>query len=297
MAFSWDDVSVFLALHREQTTSRAAAALRCSQPTVVRRIAALEAAIGLTLFERTSSGFVPTKSAKALLPAALRVESAVMELDDEISSQSGQQSDLICLTLLDHFEGLFVPILREFRQQWPDTRVELLASDRIYDLARGEADIALRGRALPHDEAIVTRRLPDCAWTLYVPADIPEVDRPPDWDAAGTYVIALPDGAPAELPVYRKLASVAARGMGAIRCSRYNTMWSMIATGAAISALPVTVGDADPKLARCFPPPPEFDVEIYLLGRRAALRRPQVRDLFERIDEHFARNPSLLTGR
>jgi DNA-binding transcriptional LysR family regulator len=294
---SWDDLAVFLALHREQTTGRAAAALGCSQPTVVRRIAALEASVGFVLFDRTAKGFEPTEASKALLPAAQRMEQAASDFEAEACSQRGETSQVICLTLLDHFEDLFVPILRDFRQRWPEVRVELLASDRIYDLARGEADIALRGRALPDDDAVITRRLPDCAWTLYAPSDMPEADRPADWDEAGGHILAFPDGAPARLPVYRKLAEVAEGGAGSIRCSKYNAMRSLITSGTALSALPVTVGDNDPKLARCFPPPPEFDVAIYLLGRRAALRRPHMRDLFERIDAYFNANPALLTGR
>src|SRR5688500_3558590 len=110
VGFSWNDILVLLALHRERTTGRAASALGSSQPTVVRRIAALEAATGLTLFKRTSSGFEPTEEALALIPAAEAMEAAAIDLEAEISSQRGDASRLVCLTLLDHFEPLFVPI-------------------------------------------------------------------------------------------------------------------------------------------------------------------------------------------
>lgn len=297
MGFSWNDVSVLLALHRERTTGRAASALGCSQPTVVRRIAALEATAGLTLFERTSSGFEPTDAALALIPAAEAMEVAAIDLEAEMRSQRGDASRSICLTLLDHFEVMFVPILRQFRERWPDVRVELLASDRIYDLARGEADIAIRGRSLPDDDAIVCHRLPDCAWTLYASHDLPEADRPVDWEGARNHVLAFPDGAPGQLPVYRKLAEVALGGAGSLRCSNYNAIRSLIVSGTVLSALPVTVGDTDPNLVRCFAPPREFDLPIYLLGRRISLRRPYMRDLFDRIADYFDTNPALLTGR
>ena len=297
MRFSWDDISVLLALHRERTTGRAASALGCSQPTVVRRIAALEAATGLALFERTPSGFEPTEAALALVPAAEAMEAAAADLEAEISSQRGDASRVVCLTLLDHFEALLVPILRQFRQRWPEVRVELLASDRIHDLARGEADIAIRGRSLPSDDAIVCHRLPDCAWTLYASHELPRADRPSDWEGARNHVLAFPDGPPGQLPVYRKLAEVALDGAGSLRCSNYNALRSLIVSGAALSALPVTVGDVDPNLVRCFAPPPEFDVPIYLLGRRTALRRLHIRELFDRIADHFDANPTLLTGR
>jgi DNA-binding transcriptional LysR family regulator len=297
VSFSWDDIAVLLAIHRERTTGRAAAALGCSQPTVVRRIAALEAATGLTLFERSSSGFEPTEAALALIPAAEAMELAVFDLEAEICSHRGDAAQTVCLTLLDHFEVLFVPILRQFRVRWPDVRVELLASDRIYDLARGEADIAIRGRSLPGDDAIVCHQLPDCAWTLYASSDLPEHERPSDWDGARHHVLAFPDGAPGRLPIYQKLAEVALDGSGTLRCSNYNAMRSLIVSGTALSALPVTVGDSHASLVRCFPPPPEFDVPIFLLARRTSLRRPYMRDLFDRISGYFDANPGLLTGR
>lgn len=297
MSFSWDDIAVLLALHRERTTGRAASALGCSQPTVVRRIAALEAATGLTLFERTASGFEPTEAALALIPAAEAMEAAGFNLEAEIFAQRGDASQLVCLTLLDHFEVLLIPVLRQFRQRWPDVRVELLASDRIYDLARGEADIAIRGRSLPDDDAIVCHRLPDCAWTLYASNELPDADRPSDWEGARGHVLAFPDGAPGQLPVYRKLAEVASDGAGSLRCSNYNALRSLIMSGAALSALPVTVGDFDQSLVRCFPPPPEFDLPIYLLGRRVALRRPYMRQLYDQIADYFDTHPALLTGR
>lgn len=297
MSFAWDDIAVLLALHRERTTGRAAVTLGCSQPTVVRRIAALEAATGLTLFERGASGFTPTEAALALIPMAEAMELAACQLEAEVVEHRGDAAQVVCLTLLDHFEAMFVPILRQFRQKWPDIRVELLASDRIYDLSRGEADIAIRGRSLPDDEAVVSHRLPDCAWTLYAPHDLAEGDRPTKWEHAGKFKLALPEGAPGQLPVYRKLAEVAERGAGSLRCSNYNAMRLLIHSGTALSALPVTVGDRDPDLVRCFPPPPEYDVPIYLLGRRTALRRPYVRDLFDRIAHCFRSSPQLLTGR
>lgn len=297
VTYRWDDVAVFLALHRERTTGRAAAILGCSQPTIVRRIAALEAAAGLTLFHRTTTGFEPTDQAMALLPMAERIELSAMEFEAELCAQRGESSHVIRLTLLDHFENLFVPILRQFRERWPDMRVELLASDRIYDLARGEADIAIRGRLNSVDDAIVARSLPDCAWTLYAPADMAVERRPASWESASAHVIAIPDGSPGQLPIFLKLAAIAAEGSGSLRCSNYNALRSAMVSSHAISALPVTVGDTDPLIVRCFPPAVEFDVPVYLLARRASLRRPPLRELYERIHAHFLANPSLLTGR
>jgi len=292
--FAWDDIAVFLALHRERTTTRAAQALGCSQPTVVRRLAALEHALGLTLFERTAAGLVPTEAAGKLLASAETVERCVCAFRSDVDLLTGQGADLVRVTFLDHFEHLLIPVLRDFNARWPSVRAQLLASDRMYDLARGEADIGVRGRERPTSDELVVRELPASGWTIYAPADSSDRTRPARPEDVAGHPLASVQGTPATLPVYRWLESLG--GQPVMRCSNYRAVKSVIASGAALSALPCTIGDGDPQVVRCFPPQPEWDVPIYLVGRRVSLRRPPVRDLFDRIADFFLGNPELLMG-
>lgn len=293
--FAWDDIAVFLALFRERTTGRAGAALGCSQPTIVRRIAALEQALGVTLFERTPTGFRPTEAAEKLIESAGRIERAVCEFTTDVSSLTSAGLDVMRLTMLDHFERHLVPVLRLFRERWPKIQTELLASDRIYDLARGEADIAIRGRARPSGDEIVVHDLPPSGWTIYASAYTAPDERPHSPDEVKNYPLTLIEGTPSTLPIFVWLESLLAGGVTPMRCSNYRAIRSAIASG-TISALPCTIGDGDPELVRCFPPTEEFDVPIYLLARRAILRRPPGRDLFDSIAAHFNEHPTLLTG-
>lgn len=294
--FAWDDIAVFLALHRERTTGRAAQALGCSQPTIVRRIAALEHQLGVTLFERTPTGFVPTDAAAQLLAYAEQVERAVCEFTAEVDALTGSGLDVIRLTFIDHFERLLVPVLRNFREHWPRIQTQLLASDRMYDLARGEADIAIRGRQRPGGDELVVHQLPPTGWTVYASAFAPPEERPGSPDEVGEFPLALLEGPPGSLPVYQWLEGLTASDVRPIRCSNYRALRSAIVSGAAVSALPCTVGDHDSDLVRCFPPIEEFDVDIFLVARRAILRRPPGRDLFDSIANYFKKHPELLMG-
>jgi DNA-binding transcriptional LysR family regulator len=294
--FSWDDISVFLALYRERTTGRAAGILGVSQPTVTRRIAALEQGLSLGLFQRTPAGLVPTPAADQLYEAAQGVERSVCEFTANVDALTGAQLNVIRLTFIDHFERLLVPILREFRERWPRVQTQLLASDRIYDLARGEADIGIRGRDRPTNDEIVVQQLPPTGWTVYASAHVGEHERPHSPDEVEHFPLALIDGSPSHLPVYQWLQSLPAGKVTAIRCSNFRALRSALVSGAAVSALPCTVGDGDPDLVRCFAPLERWDVDIYLVGRRAVLRRPPARDLFDSIAAYFQKDPALLMG-
>jgi DNA-binding transcriptional LysR family regulator len=294
--FAWDDIAVFLALYRERTTGRAAATLGVSQPTVVRRIAALEQALKLNLFERTPTGLAPTEAAHGLFAAAQQVERSICEFTAEVDALSGAELNLIRVTFLDHFEQLLVPVLRDFRCRWPRVQAQLLASDHIYDLARGEADIGVRGRDRPVSDEVVVHELPPSGWTIYASAHMPEEERPRLPDEVACHPLALVTGTPGTLPVYQWLESLASDDQPPTRCNNYRAIKSTIASGAALSALPCTIGDGDPDVVRCFPPREEWDVPIYLVGRRAVLRRPPARDLFDSIAAYFQKHPELLMG-
>jgi DNA-binding transcriptional LysR family regulator len=295
--FAWDDIRVFLALYRERTTGRAAADLGTSQPTVVRRLAAIEESIGLTLFERHSGGLTPTKAADSLYSAAARVERGVCEFTSEVDSLTESGLKLVRVTLLDHFEQLMVPLLRSYRERWPAVHVDLLPSDRVYNLERAEADIAVRGRISSSSDELVCRELPPCGFSVYASAHSPPGERPDSVDEVAGHPLAMLDGAPAQLPIYAWLASLVEPGVKPPQCSGFRALASTIASGAAICALPCTLGDSHPMLVRCFEPPEQFDVPIFLIASRTILRRPPARDLFEAIYSYFVERPALLTGR
>jgi DNA-binding transcriptional LysR family regulator len=295
--FAWDDIAVFLALYRERTTGRAAKAIGCSQPTIVRRLASLEHGLGLNLFDRTPSGLVPTDAAHRLLGAAERVERTICEFTTEVGSVAGTGLNIIRLTFLDHFERLLIPVLRQFRARWPNVQTELLASNRIYDLARGEADIGIRGRERPASDEIVVHDMPPTGWTVYASAHLAADEIPHSPDEVADHPLALIEGSPSHLPVFQWLASLPAHSSKAIRCSNFSALKSALVSGAAVSALPCTIGDSDAELVRCFAPRQEWDIPIYLVARRAILRRPPARDLFDSIAAHFIEHPGLLTGR
>src|SRR5687767_9090962 len=143
--FDWNDLKPFLAVARSGTTLAAARRLRVSQPTVVRRIAALEQATGTTLFDRRRTGYALTETGRDMLPLAEAAEAAMERIEESLASRSRRLAGSIRVTAAEPLANLFLaPAVVAFRRTHPDVEVQLLLCDEFLDLARGEADVALR---------------------------------------------------------------------------------------------------------------------------------------------------------
>ncbi len=156
----WNDLRWFLAVAEHGSTLAAAKAHGVSQSTIFRRVAALEGALGLPLFERRPTGYVLTDDGVALLPAANDIAAAVERLSRIAAERKRTLSGTVRLSapeiVLAH---VLPPVIGRFRTLYPAIKLELVATDRRVDLAAGEADVALRGGAAPTDPALFGRRL------------------------------------------------------------------------------------------------------------------------------------------
>jgi DNA-binding transcriptional LysR family regulator len=155
----WQLYRSFLAVVRTGSLSAAARRLGLTQPTIGRQIAELEQALGLALFTRSPQGLVPTEASATLLPHAEAMESAAQALARAASGASDETKGTIRLTASDIMSGeVLPPILAAFQDQHRGIAIELVASNRIEDLLRRDADIAIR-MARPTQEALVARRM------------------------------------------------------------------------------------------------------------------------------------------
>src|SRR3954469_14312021 len=99
----WNDLRHFLAVARTGSTLAAGRSLRVSQTTAARRVAALEAELGLTLFERRPVGYRLTPVGEALLEKAEGMEKAAELFADSAAAQSREIKGTVRLTLEEIF--------------------------------------------------------------------------------------------------------------------------------------------------------------------------------------------------
>ncbi|HEY9549485.1 MAG TPA: LysR family transcriptional regulator, partial [Kiloniellaceae bacterium] len=161
------DLRTLLAIAREGSLAGAARRLRVNHSTVFRRLGAIEARLGARLFERQNGSYLTTAAGEDLLRTAERVEAEVEALERRLSGQDLRLTGSLRLTAPDDIaEVLVLPLLAAFRQRYPEITVELVVDNRMLNLTRREADIAVRPTRRP-PETLAGRRIASLASAVY----------------------------------------------------------------------------------------------------------------------------------
>jgi len=142
---NWDDLKILLSLSRYGSTRKAAAQLGISNTTVMRRLDGLEEALAGKLFDRTPDGFQATALAAELLPIAQGVEETLDEAERRLVGMDAQLTGGIKVSLPLWSAHPIYDALAKFSQRYPGIDLDISASDDHVDLARREADLAIRG--------------------------------------------------------------------------------------------------------------------------------------------------------
>jgi len=155
----WDELRTFAEVVRDGSLSGAARRLGLTQPTVGRHVDGLEGALGLTLFTRSPRGLTPTPAALSLAPHVEGMSAAAAALERAASGEAAADRGVVRVTASDVIGcEVLPPILAAFRAEHPGVELELALTNRTEDLARRDADIAVR-MVRPTQHRLVARRI------------------------------------------------------------------------------------------------------------------------------------------
>lgn len=247
--FNWDDVRYFLTLQRLGTLAAAGAALKLDPTTVGRRLVKLEEGLGARLFDRTPTGYVLTEAGHRLLPRAERIEREALGVERDVAGEDQKLEGVVRLTATEMLTTRFIaPHLRRFRERYPQIQLELQCTNLDVNLARREADIALR-LARPTQEDLIIKRLSFIDLGLYASLDYIDRFGLPKDSLAGHQLILFAN----TRPFRRENDWIEARMDGAhlaLRSDSVSAIYSATLAGTGIALLPCLVADADPHLKR-----------------------------------------------
>jgi DNA-binding transcriptional LysR family regulator len=288
----WNDLRYFLAVARSGSTLAAGKALRVSQTTVARRIAALEEALGLPLFERRQAGYVLTPAGEALLGQAEQVEASTGRFSEAAAAQARDLTGTVRITSEEiYMQGLVSPLLRELHDRHPEIMIELDTGQTVRDLGAGEADIALRSSSEDQPAGLVGRRICIDDWTLYcsrdyagrhgVPKNVRELKR---------HAIVGGGGGNLWRHYQAWLRSLDLEAQVAMHHATSTGLLSAVRSGFGIAVLPCIVADAEPDLIRCIEPREDHGRVLWLLTHERVRHRPSVRAVIDFMYERLSRH-------
>ena len=170
---NWDEIRTAYYVARSRTVSGAAAELGVHHATVIRHINALEARLGVKLFQRHARGYTATEAGVELLQVAKATDDQFTQMAGRIRGHGADISGEIIITTLPEISELLAPILVRFQQKYPDLVVRYLTDLRLFRLEYGEAHVAIRpGNTEQQPDNIYQRYLPFrvrlCASKSYV---------------------------------------------------------------------------------------------------------------------------------
>ncbi len=296
--FDWNDLRHFLAVAQHGSTTAAARAMNIDQSTVQRRLAELERRIGQSLVERRTTGYRLTSYGQQLLPHAELVEQRMLSLQRFIESSARELTGVIRLTCPEPVvlriskSGL----LARLNERHPGLHVEFVMSDHYVDLARGEADVALRSGDTV-DNQLTGRKVADSLWAVYGGRDyLAKHGSPKRPDDLAQHVWVGFDETMArhratlwlhQVAPGAKLVATSGSVLGTVHFAKANL---------GLAALPTALGDAEPDLVRVMGPVPELTRSWRMLTTRQLRRTPRVSAFFDFMAQEVQTLGPILTG-
>lgn len=296
--FDWNDLRYFLALARHHSTIAAGRALGVNQSTVQRRIAELENRIGRPLVQRHPTGYQLTEFGEQMLQHAENIERAVSSFEQCVEESNRDHVGVVRVTCPEPiiYRITESKILERFTARYPKFRVEFVMSDKYIDLAKGEADVALRSGDTS-DDVLVGRKIADSFWAVYASKKyIEQHGQPERIEDLGKHLIVGFDETMANHRAVSWLRDVAPNAKIIARNNSVLGIVYAVKASVGIAPLPTAIGDSEGDLVRVLGPIPELAKSWRLLAHPDVRHTPRVTAFFKFINEELSELKTILTG-
>jgi DNA-binding transcriptional LysR family regulator len=278
----WDDLKYFLAMAEQGSLSAAARKLNVSQPTLSRRLTALEENVGAELFSRTRTGLEMTALGEEMMNHTRHMQDDGHAIERLITGHDSSLQGSVVISCTEAIGSLWlVNKLIGFRAQYPGITVDVKVDNAVSDLLRREADIALR-MFRPVQNDLICKRTVTMSYGYYAHRDyIAKHGTPKDFSDIRNFDFILPhDEILAYTSSEHRKKLVDAKG-AAFRSNSLVALSTAVEAGYGIGAYSCIAANDNPDLIRLFDDYVVFSTDIWLVSHVELRRSARIRAMFD----------------
>lgn len=279
---NWEWLKSFLAVIHNKSLSGAARELGATQPTIGRHIQFLEEALNLPLFVRSREGLAPTAEALDMAAHVQTMAGASAALQRGASGEAVEESGTVRLAASEVMGVEVLPeMLKKFHRSHPGISIELVVSNRIENLLKREADMAVR-MVRPVQGALITRMVGLSPVGLYAHKEyIAQFGLPGSPQEFPGHVGVGPD---ADVDIIRHLEENGvpfSRGLFAFRTDNQLAQLALVRKGAGIGGVQHALAKQDPALVPVLADQVQIPMEIWVVMHEDLKTSRRIRFLFD----------------
>jgi DNA-binding transcriptional LysR family regulator len=261
---------------------------------VSRRIAALEEALGVRLYDRKPDGYALTPHGERVVATVAGIDQTVAALEADLSEARGDAGGIVYVSVPQFFASeLLLPALPAFRAAHPAVDLVLNASSALVNVAQREAEVGLRN-VKPDQKSVTVKRVGLLGMALYASrAYLERRGRPKEPTELAQHDLVGWDRAVSFARAFAWLNDAGARV--AVRVNDAAVMRDAVAAGLGIAELPCLLGDGDAELVRLTAFGKSVD-EIYAVAPGELRRSRRARAVVELLAAVFAEHETALLG-
>lgn len=286
----WNRARAFLATAEAGSLSAAARRLGLTQPTLSRQVAALEADLDVTLFERVGKKLALTETGESLLEHVRAMGEAAMAMTFAASGRAQAIEGRVSVSATDGYAAYILPeIVERIRREAPQITLVIVSSNSLSDLRRREADIAIR-HVRPEEDGLIGKMVHESEARFYAS---------PSWIARHGQPARVEEIAPHDLIGYEETERFVEfmRGIGVraaeegFRLVSENSVvvWEMVKRGLGIGLMSSEIARRTEGVVELFPGSEPARFPVWLVTHRELRTSRRIRLVYEILAEELAR--------
>lgn len=297
---NWSDYPIFLAVAQAGSLTAAGRTLGMSQPTVGRRIRALEDHFGTPLLKRENGQLVPTNFGQSMLDHIRRMQEEASAIDRSSATLEDSLSGVVRLSATEGIGTSWLPgVMQNFRTEHPDVLIDIGIGFQSFNLAQREADIALRWRSPGEQNSLIGRKVAEVGFGLFAsPAYLSRRGAPATREELVDH-----DGVIAQIMDGKSLWLMDEDGKMLHKPNRItfntNSIWAFdqaLVHGYGIGALPMCGVEAkELGLVRVLPDVVQME-SLYLVAHQDLKRSMRIRAVFDYLVGAFREDADFFKG-